>query len=387
MQLAIYAHPFDLDALAGHGGLARLAELGFGEVALATSYHDGRWLMPWHPHGGVRFLEDGTVHFRPQAAYGTLQPLPSSHVPPSGPSPLESLCAAAPAAGLAVRAWTVFGHNSRLGTLQPQWCVQNTLGDRYPYSLCPAWPAVAAYHAALAQDLGRHQGLAAIEFEAFGWLGHKHSSHHDKASFSPKGALDAALSLCVCDACGEWIGKHGGDVHAVRAWGRRLFDELVQQGDSLAPDLRPLHADEVQLLTPVLAARAALVADRFAAASTRLPAGLRRALQVHPEPWFTGSQCAGPQAAACAADEVVVTAYGEGPDAIDKLLQHPGMAAFASTPKRLSVWPKAPQFSRDEDLVKLAELAERHGIATLAVYHLGLLPWRTVERVARLLSR
>ncbi len=387
MQLAIYAHPFDLDALAQHGGLTRLADLGFCEIALATSYHDGRWLMPWHPQGGVRFLEDGTVHFRPQAAYGALQPLPSSHVPASGPSPLEALCAAAPAAGLAVRAWTVFGHNSRLGAQHLQCCVQNALGDRYPYSLCPAWPAVRDHHVALAQDLGRHQGLGAIEFEAFGWLGHKHSSHHDKASFTPKGALDAALSLCVCDACGAWIARHGGDVEAVRAWGQRVFAELVQQGDALAPDLRALRADEVALLEPVWAARAALVAERFAAASARLPAGLRRAVQVHPDPRFTGSQCAGPQAAACAPDEVVVTAYGEGPDAIDKLLQHPGMAAFANPQKRLSVWPKAPQFSSDEDLVKLAALAERHGIDTLAVYHLGLLPWRTLERVARLWSR
>jgi hypothetical protein len=51
------------------------------------------------------------------------------------------------------------------------------------------------------------------------------------------------------------------------------------------------------------------------------------------------------------------------------------------------VWPKAPQFVGDEDLIKLAALAERHDIDTLAVYHLGLLPWRTIERVARLWSR
>ena len=59
MHLAIYAHPFDLDALRGIGGLARLRDLGFAEVAMATSYHDGRWLTPWHPAGRVRFLEDG----------------------------------------------------------------------------------------------------------------------------------------------------------------------------------------------------------------------------------------------------------------------------------------------------------------------------------------
>ncbi len=47
MHLAIYAHPFDLDALDTHGGLQHLAVLGIREIALAVSYHAGRWLQPW----------------------------------------------------------------------------------------------------------------------------------------------------------------------------------------------------------------------------------------------------------------------------------------------------------------------------------------------------
>ena len=78
MHLAIYAHPFDLEALAASGGLSRLRDLGIGEVAMACSYHDGRWLMAHDPRHVVRFLEDGTLHFRPRSDYGALQPQPSS---------------------------------------------------------------------------------------------------------------------------------------------------------------------------------------------------------------------------------------------------------------------------------------------------------------------
>jgi methylmalonyl-CoA mutase cobalamin-binding subunit len=49
------------------------------------------------------------------------------------------------------------------------------------------------------------------------------------------------------------------------------------------------------------------------------------------------------------------------------------------------IWPKAPQFTGDEDLVKLRDACRRSGVGAIAVYHLGLLPWRTIERVAKML--
>ena len=113
MQLAVYAHPFDLTALTAHGGLSRLADLGVSEVAMAVSYHDGRWLQPWNDAARVRFLEDGTVHYRPdpERDYGPLTPQPSGFVPSSSdaPSPLAQLCHEAGGAGLTTRAWTASG--------------------------------------------------------------------------------------------------------------------------------------------------------------------------------------------------------------------------------------------------------------------------------------
>jgi hypothetical protein len=53
------------------------------------------------------------------------------------------------------------------------------------------------------------------------------------------------------------------------------------------------------------------------------------------------------------------------------------------SPRRVCIWPKAPQFTGDQDLAKLRDLLRKHGVEALAVYHLGLLPWRTIERVAK----
>jgi len=136
----------------------------------------------------------------------------------------------------------------------------------------------------------------------------------------------------------------------------------------------------------VMNARAGLVRELFVACCKLLPATHRRSLQVHPDAAFTGSQLPAPQAAAAGPHEVVVTAYGEAPAAIEALLAHDGMQPFASTARRLSIWPKAPQFTSDEDLMKIRRAAEQHGVQTIAIYHLGLLPWRTIERVAKILG-
>ena len=394
MQLALYAHPFDLEALAKDGGLARLRDLGYAEVALAVSYHDGRWLMPWHPGGVVRFLEDGVVHFRPRSDYGALVPKTSSHVPPSGPSPLERFCSEAAAAGIATRAWTVGTHNTRLGERHPEACVTNAFGDRLSYALCPAAPVVQQYLTALVADLAAHRGLQTIELEAFGAMGWKHSSHHDKASFTPSGLLDAALSACFCSACRQQLQHAGADPQALAARVCTLVQQCLRDGDAMAPQRVPANAQELATspldaswLEPLLAAQRAAVAA-VAARVVAATKNLRRAVQVHPQPWFRGSQlAAGAASAYPATDERVVTCYGDGLDAIGKALASDGAKTWASSPRRVSFWPKAPQFQGDDDLRSLRGLCERHGVGSLAVYHLGLLPWRTLERVAKELGR
>jgi hypothetical protein len=340
--------------------------------------------MPWHDEGRVRFLEDGTVHFRPGSDYGELRPQPSRAVPARGPSPLELLCEQAPGAGLRVRAWNVFTHNSRLGAMHPELCVQNAFGDAYTYALCPAQPKVQQYIAAMVRDLGWHQGLHTIEFEALGQMGHKHSSHHDKTSFTPSGLLDAALSACFCPAA-----KAGSDPVELRRSVQEFVDKHVGGADAMTPGALPagprdLPATDARWLDAVLDARARTVQQL---ARIALNAPQQRAVQVHPHPWFTGSQLAAASASCFAAtDERVLTCYGEGPDQIARLLGSDDAARLRASPRRLCIWPKAPQFTSERDLEQVRQLCRQHGIGSVAIYHLGLLPWRTIERVAKMLA-
>jgi hypothetical protein len=385
MGFALYLHPFDLEALERTGGLPRLADLGVRELVLAVAYHDGRWLMPWHPAGRVRFLEDGCVHYRPAARYGRLQPQPSTAVPPAGPSPLERLCAAAPGAGLRVRAWWVGNHNSRLGELHPDCAVENAAGDRYAYALCPAQPEVQQYLLAMAADLAGHPGLGAIEAEALGWMGYRHSSHHDKSSFAPRGLLDYALSACFCAACRQALAAAGHDPEALRQLAREALALGLEQACALEPAVVLPERFAAGLL-PLRSVRRAVLAEFGARLAQVLRGGPALALQVHPDPWFTGSQLPQEQAALVPAVQHVVTAYGENPAAIQGLLDGLAKAPVPGRSLRLSLWPKAPQCTGEEDLVKVRELARARGVGEFALYHLGLLPWRTLERVAKVIG-
>jgi len=411
MDLAIYAHPWDLRALPAHGGLQRLRELGFAEVALAVSYHAGRWLTPWQPDSMVRFLEDGTVHYRPQGDYGLLQPKVSSEVRDGEPSPLEWLCEHAPAAGLRARAWAVLTHNTRLGELHPECCVQNAFGDRYPYSLCPSSEHVQRYVAAMIADLAAHRGLHAIELEAIAPIGHRHNSHHDKSSFASEVWSDALLSACFCAACTAALAAlkyenrplGAARVAELRSQFAAALRRRFADGDCMQPPEPKL--DRQQLLDRLRAEFGAEVLVtavlRFAMTmrllqiKPALQAGVRVCAQTNYDALRQGAALLMP-AVAHVVQEAALTVYGEKAAEVAQAMPHLLAARSEDTrpplPKeqqpalRLCLHPRAPQYASDDDLRLVRDLCKQHGVGTIAIYHLGLLPWRTIERAARVLS-
>lgn len=412
MQLAIYAHPWDLRALRAQGGLQRLADLGFAEVALAVSYHAGRWLVPWSDPGMVRFLEDGTVHYRPRGDYGRLQPLPSSEVPAEGETPLEQLCREAQPLGLRVRAWMVGTHNTRLGELHRDCCVENAFGDRYTYALCPAQPAVQQYLQTMVADLAATPGLDSIELESFGWLGHRHNSHHDKNAFVPEPRSDLLLSMCFCAACRVGIrsqkidGRDGVDVDALWLGVQRLLRQHFTDGDAMvASAARPTTRELLEGLRgelgdgPLASAAFRLLVLMTAVARARqtgVQASVRIALQTN----YDGLRSAAAMPLGLLGgfvDEAVLTCYGERPDGVAAALPHllaaRGAEQVPPLPEprwpalRLSLQPKAPQYTQDAELARVAALCAEQRVQTVAVYHLGLLPWRTIERAAAALRQ
>ena len=191
----------------------------------------------------------------------------------------------------------------------------------------------------------------------------------------------------------------------------KLLRTLFAQGDAMAPAsvaskrsgplfaaLRPepgdpLHAllgeRDLLLLWQRWDRRLALerlLAQVATAARSAAATPPRLALQVHPSEHFHGSQAPGSARygmALGAGGECVLTCYGSGPDAIGK--------ALAALPRgqqgalRLSIHPKAPEFGSDDDLRRVRDLCAQHAVTAISIYHLGLLPWRTIERAAAIL--
>ena len=408
MELGIYAHPWDLRALDAHGGLRRLCDLGFRDVALAVSYHAGRWLTPWQKGSKVRFLEDGTVHYRPRGDYGRLQPKESSEVRGSEPSPLEWLCEHAPRTGLRARAWAVLTHNTRLGELHPDCCVQNAFGDAYTYSLCHANDHVQRYAVAMVRDLCAHPGLDAIELEAIGSLGHRHSSHHDKNSFPANAFTDALMSACFCGACMRGmaelkIGEESlGEARtaALRAKICSLlaahFDQdcmsVTSQKHTPQQLLDQLQADVGHDVVAILGQRTISFLKMLMTMQTERPSSIRISAQTNFDS-LRGNAALPFAVVGGFVQECAMTVYGEKAADVASSLPHvlaaTGEAARPAAPQpalRLCLHPRTPQYQTDEDLVTVRELCRQHGIGSISIYHMGLLPWRTIERAARVLT-
>jgi hypothetical protein len=385
MQKGLYVHPFDVDDLHDRGGLAALRDLGFDEAAMAVAYHAGRWLAPGMRTGLVRYLEDGTVHFRPSGGYGALQPRASRLVPERGDDPLQRFLAAAAASGLGARAWIVLFHNSRLGSAHRESCVRNAFGEAYEHALCPARPEVRAYGLQVVRDVAAHAGLAGIEVEAAGFFGHRHNGHHDKSSFPTAAHTDFLLSCCFCAHCCAGMARHAVDAEVLRERVRVALRALITGGDALAPgrvaDVRSWLCETIgeAALAAVLAHRSEVCRGFLAEVRAALPRGVHLAAHVELDPLFTGSQMGLPAGVVRGVlDEVVLTRYGEDAAAIERdLAQHP-----RDVPTRLCFWPRAPQFRGEDDVRRAAVAARTHGCVGVRIYHLGLLPWRTLERVA-----
>lgn len=75
MKRRMFVYPWDIrDQGAGRVG-ERLVAARISSVAVATSYHPGKFLRPHAPRRRVWYPEDGAVYFRPDPAlYGRLKP-------------------------------------------------------------------------------------------------------------------------------------------------------------------------------------------------------------------------------------------------------------------------------------------------------------------------
>ena len=215
MRKCLYIYAWDFLDEGIDEVLGRIKSLGMDSIAMAVSYHAGKFLLPHNPNHRVCFPEDGTVYFIPRLDYyhGPVKPKPASMLK-SG-NVLASAAEKCRQFDLKLTACTVCMHNTRLGLLHPELTVKNAYGDHYQYCLCPAQSQTEEYILGLINDLVNNYDLDTIFLESLGYMPFPHGFHHEIYGVRPDKCQNQLLSLCFCEACRARAAKAGIDVDRV----------------------------------------------------------------------------------------------------------------------------------------------------------------------------
>ncbi len=390
MRYGILSHLGDIDALARGGGLRRLADLGFREVSVAVTEAGGRQIAPWATDGPVRELEDGVVHFRPSGSGPQeLVPRTSRQVPYSGPTPLELALLELTNAGLEPWAWVRPLLDPRLGRTHPGSCLVDAFGRRHPEALCPARSEVQDHALALVEALAsRKDGLAGIELQSMGFLGHRASVRQVESSLPADPEVDFLMSLCFCDQCAASMGRTGLEVGAIRDKVADLVRKRMADADAFEIPQTPRAEDAFRrlekdlgeaLLFTLWSHRLSVYIQLLRRVREQAGGRVKIALHAHFHSLFAGDAIGAPlKVVGSHVDEVVVEHRGQSAEAIARAWRAP---RETTAPLRAAIWPRAPQFRSERDLRLVIDAVREHGGTGLRIGQLGLLPWRTLERI------
>jgi hypothetical protein len=375
----VYAYPWDIQG--DPGAAERLRGLGTPAVALAASYHTVRAATPHHPRHRM-------VQAHHAASYVPLRPevWESSRLTPGVPDWVDGEDSFGQArdalreAGLAVHAWTVLTHNSRLGAAHPDLTVRNAFGDHYPYALCPAAEDVADYCERLVGEVMELGAPDGIILEACGPLGARHGSHHEKtdgAEWSPV-QLDL-LSLSFSKASRELYRQAGLDPEELAGRVRAAVD-AEQPPDSVDSALG-------SFAEPVRRVRTGIVASlrrRLVARARAVRADVRISMHATADPWATGpfaTVADGAQDVDC----LVGNCWG-APEASEAGLQALRGIAPQATSVGAYVLALPPSSADPADLSAQLDRYAAAGAQEFHLYHGGLASGRRLDAITRALA-
>ncbi len=225
MNKCIYIYPWDLVDEGIDAVLEKVRSLGVDSVSIAVSYHAGKFVLPHNPRRKVYFPEDGVVYFPTRERYYRDTPIEPRVASVIGTQDILAQAAARCADyGLKFQTWTVCTHNTRVGTLHPEFTAVNAYGDHYIHSLCPANPEVRAYLLGLASELLENYPPDTFFVEALSYMGFVHGYHHEVFGVKFTSCQETLLGLCFCDACRARAAELGLDANRVAGIVRSKVD-------------------------------------------------------------------------------------------------------------------------------------------------------------------
>ena len=232
----IWLHPWDLVDEGAETVLGRVSDMGLDYVGLATSYHQGRYLLPHNPRRRMYLAEEGVVYFQPHPELykdTLLKPRRSSNVPTDA---LALLLKHAPNYGIKVKSWTVCLHNHEFVRQFPEMALEDMNGDRDPNFLCPNNPNSRNYVLALTRDLASNYDLEAVTLESFGYpWGFEHFDHHETFGTYVEPLFQYLLTTCFCNYCKKRASEENLDLERLRKTAKGIVDLSLSMPPSIQP--------------------------------------------------------------------------------------------------------------------------------------------------------
>ncbi|MFD3522145.1 hypothetical protein [Streptomyces sp. NPDC058653] len=378
MKTSAFLYPWDV--VGDPDAPARVRDLGVRQVTLASAYHSTRALTPRHPKHRIVTAEHSAVLFpldEDSWADAELRPYAAGDWAPG--DAFGEAATALTDAGLDVHTWVVLAHNSRLGAENPDSCVVNAYGDRYPWAPCIARPAVRRYVVALAAEAAVRPGATGTELESLGWYGLAHLHAHDKIGGVPLGeAAQYLMSLCFCAVCRAGYHSLGLDPDELRTAVRRALEPVWSGAEapggpaSGRPAVERLLGADLAAVTLDWRARTARTLQEATVAAVRAQAapGFQVLLHADPHPHRTGANAGvDPAHILGTADGVVLPCTGGAArEMLEPFAAHrPESAVLAANLTVVKGMGGSPGTLADD-----AAHARSLGATELRLYHAGL---------------
>ncbi|MFJ4436880.1 hypothetical protein [Streptomyces sp. NPDC088923] len=351
---------------------ARVRATGLTSVTLAATYHSTRAATPHHP---ARRLVDAahSALYRPSPdpaaprwAGARLRPAAPSWTG-GDPDPFATAANLLRAEGLAITAWLVLGHDTRLGTAHPDLTVVNCYGEHYRYALCPSHGEVRAYAAALAAEALDGVPVDGVSLEGCGQLGVVHAGTHEKTEGAWTADEARWLSVCCCAACANSWSAHGLRPGSVREALRTAVRTGRPPSGDLAATLLAVRHEATDAL------RAGVIAAVRAQAQSAPVT-----LHAHPDPWATGPSPGLTPRAAADVDALLVPVWPVG-RASEEVI---AVATDSGTPVQAYVTTLPPM--RPDEVPAHVRRLRAAGASGLGLYHLGLAPAARLEVLGKI---
>ena len=386
MKAGLYTYAWDLEDEGYDRALGRIAEAGFNNVNLATSYHAGKFLLPHNPKRRLYIAEDGAIFFQPDLTrYGTITPRVHSLVS-ADQNPVAKLTEIGPRHGLNYVAWTVVLHNSWIGEQHPDATAQTAFGDSLFHSLSPAHPAVREYILALIGDLVSRYEVSAIELESPGYMGFHHDHHHLMygIEIDPVQAELLGISFNPAEVTGAT--SAGIDVEGLRERITTTLDRCWNLGEQVLVDGQPSATATAILSDPDLAAYQSWQHDQVVSLSAEIRDVIKQQspqTEIRHFAAMAAGEQGGIDTALMETGDSVLTGYAAMPDDVPGRmtpLADLGMPAWGM------IRAIQPEVTDPAQIAPLVEAWRAQNVAGIDVYNYGLMPERTFQALGAALN-